>query len=59
MSVRKWRWTPDCDKGICLNDCDKCDKADFEEETEGETNEDIQYFDGDRIYLSTDFRVRS
>lgn len=30
MSVSKWRWTPACDSGICINDCDLCDKADFE-----------------------------
>ena len=27
MSVSKWRWTPECDKGICVGDCDLCDKA--------------------------------
>ena len=30
MSVSKWRWTPACDSGICINDCDLCDKAEFE-----------------------------
>ena len=27
MSVSKWRWTPECDRGICVGDCDLCDKA--------------------------------
>jgi hypothetical protein len=27
MSVSKWKWTPECDKGICVGDCDECDKA--------------------------------
>ena len=27
MSVSKWKWTPECDKGICVGDCDLCDKA--------------------------------
>lgn len=27
MSVSKWKWTPECDKGICVGDCDQCDKA--------------------------------
>lgn len=31
MSVSKWMWTEECDKGICINDCDRCDKAAYEE----------------------------
>ena len=27
MSVSKWKWTPDCDKGICVGDCDQCDRS--------------------------------
>ena len=27
MSVSKWKWTPECDRGICVGDCDLCDKA--------------------------------
>ena len=27
MSVSKWKWTPECDRGICVGDCDQCDKA--------------------------------
>lgn len=27
MSVSKWAWTPACDKGICVGECDRCDKA--------------------------------
>lgn len=28
MSVSKWAWTWDCDRGICVGDCDLCDKPD-------------------------------
>ena len=27
MSTSKWAWTPACDSGICVGDCDLCDKA--------------------------------
>ena len=27
MSVSKWKWTPECDKGICVGDCDQCDRS--------------------------------
>ena len=27
MSVSKWKWTPECDRGICVGDCDLCDRA--------------------------------
>ena len=27
MSVSRWRWTPECDKGICIGDCDLCEKT--------------------------------
>ena len=30
MSVSKWKWTPECDSGICVGDCDQCDKAEPE-----------------------------
>jgi len=36
MSVSKWKWTPECDKGICVGDCDLCDKAEEEEPRFGE-----------------------
>ena len=59
MSVSKWRWTEDCDHGICVGECDKCDKALFEELEEGENNDEIEKRDdGDRIYLLTGFRKR-
>ena len=55
MSVSKWRWTEDCDHGICIGDCDKCDKAVFEE---GENNEIKERNDGDRIHIAIDMRKR-
>lgn len=56
MSVSKWRWTEDCDHGICVGDCDKCDKAVFEE---GEDNDEIEKRnDGDRFHFVSDFRKR-
>ena len=55
MSVSKWRWTEDCDKGICIGDCDKCDKAVFEE---GENDEIKEHTDGDRIHIAVDMRKR-
>lgn len=27
MSVSKWAYTEACDRGICIGDCDLCDKA--------------------------------
>jgi len=27
MSASKWKWTPECDRGICIGDCDRCDRA--------------------------------
>ena len=27
MSVSKWAWTEACDNGICIGDCDLCDRA--------------------------------
>lgn len=34
MSVNKWCWTPECDKGICINDCDNCEKAAYKDTVE-------------------------
>ena len=36
MSVSRWRWTPECDKGICIGDCDRCDKAEYVDTEEKE-----------------------
>jgi len=36
VSVSKWKWTPECDRGICVGDCDLCDKAEEEEPKFGE-----------------------
>jgi len=36
MSVSKWKWTPECDRGICVGDCDLCDKAEEIEPKFGE-----------------------
>lgn len=30
MSVSKWRWTEECANGICVGDCDLCDKNPIE-----------------------------
>lgn len=38
MSVDKWRWTPDCDRDVCVGDCDLCNKN-TEEEEEAEEDE--------------------
>ena len=33
MSTWKWRYKPEmCDHGICVGDCDICDREDDEEE---------------------------
>lgn len=55
MSVSKWRWTEDCDHGICIGDCDKCDKAVFEE---GEDDEIKEHSYRDRIHIVSDMRKR-
>lgn len=55
MSVSKWLWTPDCDYGICINDCDHCEKAEFKE---GEDNESSKSDNGDRIRIDVDIRKR-
>lgn len=74
MSTSKWRWTEECDHGICVGDCDKCDKAVFEDTVqiyqtnatkalgaiiEGENNDEIEKRnDGDRFHFVSDFRKR-
>ena len=35
MSCSKWMWTEACDHGVCVGDCDLCDR-DFEDEDEEE-----------------------
>lgn len=39
MSTDKWRWTPDCDRDVCVGDCDLCTKN-TEDEEEAEEDED-------------------
>ena len=35
MSTWKWRYDPEkCDHGICVGDCDICDRETFEDEEE-------------------------
>ena len=33
MSTWKWKYNPEkCDHGVCVGDCDQCDRGDEEEE---------------------------
>ena len=32
MSVSLWRWTEECDKQVCVGDCDLCSYAEESEE---------------------------
>ena len=41
MSTWKWRYSPEmCDHGICVGDCDICDREDEEEDDDDGSSRD-------------------
>ena len=50
MSTWRWRYSPEkCDHGICVGDCDICDREDEEEEIR-EEGEPIPHWRGQDGY---------
>ena len=31
MSCSLWRWTPSCDRNVCIGNCDSCDVENWDE----------------------------